>query len=283
MHRSMRLKHIDNHLIWVILFCLSLIWMRPVLSHAATFAVRISPPNFEIKAKPGEIVRKIITIENTDIETGVYNIRTADWDFNDKNGVVIHLQDKPLSPGSCRPWTRLERKQLKVASNRTKRYRFEVHVPEDIQDGACKFAIVLAPAPETVDAMKIGNLDMPILGSIAVIVYVTVGNAQPDVLLEGTKRIDQDGEPVPLLSLHNRGNAHARPFGSVRAKDSKGKTADFLVVPFPILPGETTDIQLAVDPRLSGIEKMSDLAFPISLKGVIEWDGGVTKIDTIIE
>ena len=228
-------------------------------------------------------MRNIITIENTDIETGIYTIRTADWDFNEKGGVVIHPPNKPLPRGSCRPWTRLERTRLEVASNRVKRYRFEVHVPEDVQDTACKFAIVVSPAPETVDAMKMGNLDMPILGSVAIIVYVTVGNARPDVFLEGVKKIYQDGEPVPVIRLHNRGNAHARPFGSILAKDSLGKAADLLVVPFPILPGESMDIELTADPRRSGIEKMSDLTFPISLKGQIEWDGGTTKIDAIIE
>ena len=257
--------------------------MRPALTHAGTFAVRISPPNFELKAKPGEVIREIITIENTDVETGVYDIRTADWAFNENSGVVIHPPDKPLSQGSCRPWTRLERTRLEVASNRIKRYRFEVHIPEDAQDGACKFAVVLSPAPETVDSMKMGNIDMPILGSIAVIVYVTVGEARPDIVVQGVKKIIQDEEPVPMLKLHNRGNAHARPFGSVKAQDSKGKTADLLVVPFPILPGETRDIQLTADSRLSGIEKMSELIFPISVKGMIEWDGGSTRIETTIE
>lgn len=283
MHRSMKLRHINNHLLWLFLICLSLIMIRPALTRAATFAVRISPPNFELKAKPGEIVRKIVTIENTDVETGIYNIRTADWDFYENGGVLIHPPNKPLPTGSCRPWTRLERRRLEVAPNRTKRYRFEVHVPQDAADGACKFAIVVSPAPETIDSMKMGNIDMPVLGSIAVIVYVTVGGAQPDLFLEGVKKIYQDGEPVPLFSLHNRGNSHARPFGSVTAKDSTGRTADLLVVPFPILPGETRDIQLSADPRLSGIEKISELTFPISLKGLIEWDGGRTKVDTTIE
>jgi len=283
MHRFMKLKRIDNYLKWVFIFFSGLVMTWPALTHAATFAVRISPPNFEIKAKPGEIVRRIITIENTDVEKGIYTIRTADWDLNQNGGVIVHPQDKALPMGSCRPWTRLERKRLEVGPSRTKRYRFEVHVPDNIGDSACKFAIVLAPSPETVDAMKMGNLDMPILGSIAVIVYVTVGNAQPDVILEGVKKIYQDGEPVPLCTLRNRGNAHARPFGMVMAKDSEGRTAELLVVPFPILPGETRDVQLTADPRLSGIEKMSELVFPISLKGLIEWDGGTTKVDQIIE
>ena len=283
MHRSMKLRRIDKHLFWLFLICLGLMVINPALTRAATFAVRISPPNFEIKAKPGEVVRNIITIENADVETGIYDIRTADWDFNENGGVLIHPPDKPLPQSSCRPWTRLERRRLEVASNRVKRYRFEVHVPEDVTDGACKFAIVVSPAPETVESMKMGNLDMPVLGAIAVIVYVTVGDAQPDLLLKDVKKIYQDGEPLPLFSLHNKGNAHARPFGSLSAKDSKGKTADLLVVPFPILPGETKDIQLTANPRLSGIEKMSELVFPISVKGLIEYDGGRIKVDTVIE
>ena len=283
MHRFMKLKRIDNLFLWLFLICLSLTVIMPALTRAATFAVRISPPNFELKAKPGEVVRNIITIENTDVETGIYNIRTADWDFNENNGVVIHPPNKPLPSESCRPWTRLERRRLEVSPNRIKNYRFEVHVPDDIQDGACKFAIVVSPAPETIESMKMGDLDMPVLGSIAVIVYVTVGKAKPDVVIVGVKKIIQDEEPVPLVTLHNKGHAHARPYGSLSARDSNGKRADLLVAPFPILPGDTEDIELTTDPRLSGIEKMSELTFPISLKGLIEWDGGNIKVDTIIE
>ena len=283
MHRFMKLKRIDNYSFWLFLICLSLLMVRTAVANAATFAVRISPPNFEIKAKPGEIVRNVIIIENTDVETGIYNIRTADWDFNENNGVIIQPPNKPLPQGSCRPWTRLERRRLEVASNRVKNYRFEVHVPEDAQDGACKFAILVSPAPETIESMKMGDLDMPVLGSIAVIVYVTVGKAKPDVVLVGVKKIIQDEEPVPLVTLHNKGNAHARPYGSLSARDSNGKRADLLVVPFPILPGDTEDIVLTADPRLSGIDKISELKFPIALKGLIEWDGGNARVDTVID
>jgi len=283
MHRFTKLKQNKIRWIGLLFFCFGLIMLRPAMTPAATFAVRISPPNFEINAQPGEIVRNVITIQNKDIETGIYHIRTADWEFNENNGVVIHRPDQPLAPGSCRPWTRLERRRLELAPNRVKHYRFEVHVPEDVQDGACKFAIVVSPAPETVDSVKIGNLDMPILGSIAVIVYVTVGDARPDLVLKAVKKIDQDGEPLPLLSLHNRGNAHARPFGGVAVEDATGKKADLIVVPFPILPGETRDIRLTAKPELSGIEKMSELTFPISLEGRIEWDGGNIEINTVIE
>lgn len=284
MHRFMKLKHTDQHWVVFIFSCLAVCVLLPGIVFGATFAVRISPPNFELKAKPGEILRNIITIENADMDTGIYSIRTADWDLNAQGGVIIHPQDKALASGSCRPWTRLERTKLQLVPGKAKRYRFEVHVPDDIQNGWCKFAIVVAPAPGTFDSMQMGNLSVPITGSIAVIVYVTVGDAAPDLVLEGAKRINTDGaEPLAMLSLKNRGNAHARPFGNLAVTDLNGKSAELMIIPFPVLPGETRDIQLGVDSRLSGIEKMSELVFPISLKGLIEWEGGSARINTSIK
>lgn len=249
----------------------------------AQFAVRISPPNFEFRAKPGQIIRDTILIENTDKDIGIYDVRTADWELNEDGGVVIYPPDRPLAPTSCRPWTRIERKKLKIAPGRYKRYRFEVHVPYDTPDGECRFTVVIGPSADTEDAMSTGNLKVPVVGSVAIIVYVTVGDAAADLSLEEAKRVNNGEKIAATLRLHNTGNAHARPSGSLKVKDAQGKSAELLIVSFPVLPGEARDIQLAVDPRLSGIESMDALTFPISLEGVVEWDRGTLKIDTIIE
>ena len=247
------------------------------------FAVRVSPPNFEFYAKAGQTIRDSILIENVDKNTGFYQIRTADWEINPEGGVIIHPQDQVLEATSCRPWTRIERRSLTLSPNRTKRYRFEVHVPEGAADGECRFAMVIAPDASTIDTMNMGTLKVPVLGSIAVIVYVTVGDARPDIQLVGVKRADVKGVQLPMIRLYNQGNAHARPYGSMTVRDAENKSAELLVVPFPILPGETRDIKLAVDDTLSGIANIEELMFPISLKGTIEWYGGMTKIDATIQ
>ena len=79
------------------------------------------------------------------------------------------------------------------------------------------------------------------------------------------------------------GKLHARPFGSVVVKDAGGRKAELLLSPFPILPAETRDIRLLADKEISGIETVEELAFPLYLKGLIEWDGGTYKVDTILE
>lgn len=248
----------------------------------ANFAARVSPPNFELKAKPGKILREIITIENADVETAVYQIRTADWALIGNSQVQIHPPDEPLTLKSCRPWTRIERKKLKLSPKKVKRYRFEVHVPEDAESGECRFAIVISPAPETLDAMELGNLKVPIMGAIAVIVYVTVGDAAPVLEYRGAY-LDKEKELVPVIQFFNSGNAHARPFGSIQVIDADSRKVDLLVSPFPILPGRKTGIKLMNNPQISGIESIEVLVPPLQLKGLVEWDGGRYKLDTVVE
>jgi len=260
-----------------VLFIVSILTM-PCKTEGATFAVRISPPNFELRAKPGDILREIITIENADTSPGIYQVRTADWELTEKGGVSYHSQDS-----SCRPWTRIERRKLKLLPGRIKRYRFEVHVPADAQDGECRFAVVISSSPETADAIKFESFNIPIAGAIAVFVYVTVGNAKPELEFKGANKKTGNGKTSLIVRLHNWGNAHARPFGSVIAKDAVGRKAELPLSSFPIMPGETRDIILFADKEMSGIENIDELIFPLYLKGLIEWDGGTYKVDTILE
>ena len=283
MRLSMKLNYTRHTLFPILILFFLLILAMPCKTESATFAVRISPPNFELKGKPGDVLREVITIENADTAPGIYQVRTADWELNKQGGVVIHPPDKPLAASSCRPWTRIERRTFKLLPKRIKRYRFEVHIPGDAQDGECRFAVVISPAPETIDAMKFGSFNVPVAGAIAVIIYVTVGNAKPELEFKGVNKKTSNGKTSLVVRLHNWGNAHARPFGSVIAKDADGRKAELPLSPFPVMPGETRDIRLFADKEMSGIENIDELIFPLYLKGLIEWDGGTYKVDTILE
>ena len=283
MHLFTKLNCTKQTVFLSLIFFLVSILALPCVTQSATFAARISPPNFELKAKPGDILREVITIENGDTSPAIYHIRTADWKLNEQGGVVIHPPDKPLEASSCRPWTRIEQRILKLPPNGIKRYRFEVHVPADAQDGESRFAVVISPAPETIDEMEFGSFKVPVAGAIAVIVYVAVGDAKPKLEFKGINKKNNNGKTFLTIRLHNWGNAHARPFGSVIVKDAEGKKAELLSMPFPILPGQTTDTNLAIDREISEIQNIEELKFPLHFKGLIEWDGGIYKVDTILE
>ena len=120
------------------------------------------------------------------------------------------------------------------------------------------------------------------MGAIAVIVYVTIGDAEPVLDYRGV-HLQKDKEFVPIIQFFNKGNAHARPFGSIQAIDANKRKVELIVSPFPILPGRLTDIKLTNNPQISGLKNIEDLSPPLQLKGLIEWEGGRYKLDAKVE
>ncbi|MGH8500434.1 MAG: hypothetical protein ACRERV_16735, partial [Methylococcales bacterium] len=53
--------------------------LMPATSYAQEFAVAISPPRIEDRAKAGSTYRTIIEINNTSKKVARYTMQTADW------------------------------------------------------------------------------------------------------------------------------------------------------------------------------------------------------------
>jgi fimbrial chaperone protein len=251
-------------------------------ANAGTFDVSISPPRIEQRAKPGKVARNTITITNFANEPGQYLLKTADWGLT-KEGRVTFNEGVP-NKRSCRPWVRIERRKLTVPAGATKGYRFEVHVPASIEAGECRFALLLSADPSTVDPVGLEGISIPLVGRVAVIVYVTVGKARPDLKVRGLEMRERQGKTVPVVILQNSGNAHGRPAGDVTAVDAGGRKTVLVVEQFPVLPGETRAVALRpVDlSNRGGPAAPVELKTPLTIRGKIQWDGGSVKIDQVL-
>lgn len=243
---------------------------------AAQFAAYVIPARFELTTRPGNIVKDVIEIGNDDIKGAEYAIKTADWTLKPDAGVDF-ITDS-LAPDSCRPWVRLERLNIRVAGKGKRRYRFEVHVPADAKPGLCRFAIMLEATDAGAPA-QIGNIQLPLLGRIGVIVYLRVGDAKPELSLEGIETRVINGRAIPVALFRNTGNAHARPEGMLAGVDGKGATLDFSVSPLPVLPGELRAVPIWVQGEAG---RSPILNFPVKLSGVIEWEGGKAKVESTL-
>ena len=255
----------------------------PTTTFAETrFNISASPPRFILKAKPGKTVREIVRFTNVDKGTGTYHLKTADWDLM-PNGAVKFFEGDPV-PGSCRPWVRIERRVLRIRGNSSKNFRFEMHVPKDAVLGECRFALLIAPDPKTVPPVRVGNIILPVVGRIGIIVYLRVGKAKPNLKVLGLSKGKLNKRTIPMLLVKNSGNAHGRPSGSLIAKDAKGRKLDLEVDQFPILPGKTRKVPLKpVNWTRKGHETVTfKLRFPMHIRGKIEWDGGSVKIDRVL-
>src|SRR5271154_1610965 len=147
---------------------------------AQGFAALVSPPRFELAAKPGKTLRSVIEVSNRSTAPARYLIHTADWTLSPDFSVTFH---DDLQPGSCRPWVAIERPEVEVPGGGTLRYRFEVAVPADAPAGECRFAVMIEGAKTSISRNQ--GMDIPINGRIGVIVYVAIGDGAPDIELLG--------------------------------------------------------------------------------------------------
>ena len=247
------------------------------LSEAFAFAGLVSPARFELKAKPGEVLTNILEIGNDASVADQFIVSTADWGLNNQGGVEFF---DALKPGSCRPWVRIERRTVNMAPRGMRKYRFEIHVPPDAPAQECRFAMVIEKAPENLPLVGAGNIQVPLQGRIGVIVYVAVGEVSPKLELRNVGMAKINGNQTVVATFFNGGNAHGRPEGILEGTDASGKKIDFTISPFPVLPGETRAV--AVWPQEDANGKPPEIAYPLRLRGTIEWEGGKGQIDTTV-
>lgn len=256
---------------WVGLLVLAAAVIPVRQPEAAGFAVLVTPPRFELRAQPGEVLRQVLEITNAGESPTRLGVQTAEWAFGDDGAVVF---SNPLAEGSCRPWSALEARELELAPGGRRRYRFEVAVPADAPEQECRFAILFEGDPESV-----GGLALPVAGRLAIIVYVAVGAARAELELLDHAIVAVDERSLPTLTVKNTGTAHTRLEGFVSGRDAAGRELVFAPQNSPVLPGQTRT--LALYPQGPEGEPPPEFSFPIRLAGRLEWSGQAMNLDEL--
>jgi hypothetical protein len=244
-------------------------------SLADGFAAVVSPPRFELAAKPGQTLRQVFELSNRSATPAPFLFHTADWTLAPDFGVTFMDE---LQPGSCRPWVALERPEAVLSAGATLRYRFEVAVPAEAPAGECSFGVLIEGKEPAI--ARSSGLQLPIAGRIGVIVYVTIGDAMPRLEILGPKTVSLNGRLLPTLRVRNAGTAHGRMSGFLSGTDAKGVRYDFNPSDFPILPGGETDVYLTPS---TATDDQPALTFPVTVQGTLEWGEQKTELNQRFE
>jgi hypothetical protein len=235
----------------------------PLLAQAQGFSALVSPPRVETAVKPGSTTRQVLEVTQVGNQPGRFRIYTADWKFSD-NGSLDFTE--ALTPGSCRPWVALERRELTVGANGKTRFRFEITPPPDAPATECTFAIMFEG--QDTSAVTQGNLSFPVSGRIGVIVYAGLPGTKAE--LQITKHyVGSDTARLPTLDIQNTGTAHARLAGMLTGVDAKGVALEFTPYTLPVLPGKTRPIALGANTENG--KPAASIAYPVTIKGTLEW------------
>jgi len=248
----------------------------PLNGGAEGFAVLVAPPRFELQANPGDTVSDHVEISNPGDSPITFLMRTADWDMTAEGAANFYPPE--LQPGSCRPWVRIERHKFRLPAQGKKRYRFQIQVPEDAPPGECRVALLVETPPEDAVQAQASSLTLPIRGRIAIVIYLAIGGAKPELEIRDLVLELHNEKPRPVIIVENTGNAHGRTAGFVEAIDATGKRLDFEITPLPILAGQTRRIPL-YQPTIDDRPPV-DFTTPLELSsGNLEWAEGNIKIE----
>ena len=239
---------------------------------AQGFAAGITPSRFELEAEPGALIRETVTIVNPGTADAEYLFRTVDWQLDEASGVQ-YVEDT-LAEGSCRPWVRLERRNVTIRAGASRNYRFEVQVPADAAPGLCRFAIMIEPSEAYTARIGDGEVSLPIVGRYAVIENL------------GLSRIDSSGLQLPAITVRNTGTAHDRASGQITAVDATDTRYSLVPSSFPVLPGRTETLAFLPETDTAGQSPLTlerQLQYPVRLNGRIEIGGQSIEIDATVE
>lgn len=236
---------------------------------AAGFSAAVAPPRFELQTQAGKVMRQSLEIFNASTKDEQYSIKTNDWSLKGNN---LAFYDA-LQTNSCRPWVKLERRKVTVRKSNKRNFRFEVHVPANVPSQECRFAIMVEGLSRAQTKIS-DSLSMPVNGRLAVIVYLSIGNAEPKLSIS---RLRLQGNQM-LADVKNIGKAHGRLQGTLAATDARGQQLDLSISSMPIMAGETRVLPLAA--HLNGKPHKGSVQGPIKVKGDLYWSKGVFAIDT---
>lgn len=255
-------------------------------ANANEFALSLSPPRFELSAKPGETIRAVAELSNASEAAAPLQFATAEWDLTPEGGVVL---SEELKPNSCRPWVAIERRQTVLKAKTQLRYRFEVTPPAEVAPTECRFAILVSGAESRVSPGE--NVSFPISGQLAIIVYVAVGDVKPQLRIVKADVVNINGAQLPVLMVENSGTAHGRLSAFLSSTDAAGVKREFSPSTLPILPGETRQIVLNVDEGGDALESSDKgtqaaakpISYPLKMTGTMNDSLSSYKFDAVFE
>ena len=261
---------------------------QPGTARADEFALSVSPPRFELTAKPGQTVRAVAELSNRSNARVDLKFATADWELTADGGVTL---SEALTPESCRRWVAIERRQTVLPGRTSLRYRFEVTPPADTPPTECRFAIVIAGGDSNVEPAE--DVKFPVSGQIALIVYVAVGDVKPSLRIVKAAVVEIGGVKTPVVMVENTGEAHGRLSAFLNGTDAAGVRREFSPSTLPILPGETRMIALNPDVGDSSLELEAEdaaisksagpIVFPVTITGTMNDSTSSFRFEGVFE
>jgi P pilus assembly chaperone PapD len=216
----------------------------PVLTFSAEVSISVSPIRVEHLVKQGEKGTDMISVTNDGTASTRLKVSIEDWTLTkDGNPMFMKVGGNPYS---CAEWIRINPVDFRIGPGQTREVRYTITVPQGIDEGGYRAAIIFETVPDVTPGEKIKRVFLK--GRIVTILYEVVGKPIPQGHANGLKA-ERKKEGIDfILSLQNTGKVHYRTKGSIAVKNEKGEKAFEVELPdVPVLPESEREIRVNYD------------------------------------
>jgi len=186
----------------------------------------------------------MISVTNDGTAPTRLRVSIEDWALTrDGNPMFMKAEN---SRYSCAEWIRINPVDFRLAPGQTREVRYTIAVPQGVEDGGYRAAIIFETVPDVTPGEKVKRVFLR--GRIVTILYELVGKPTPEGHSKGL-RVELKKEGVDLIvALQNTGKVHYRTKGSITVKDSDGKKAFEVDMPdVPVLPESEREVKVSYD------------------------------------
>ena len=216
----------------------------PSLGFPAGVSLSVAPVRVEHLVQQGERGTDMILVTNDGTASTRVKVSIEDWTLTRDGSPMFMKAEK--NPYSCADWIRINPVDFRIPAGQTKEVRYTVTVPQGIEDGGYRAAIIFETVPDVTPGEK--KKRMLIKGRIATILYEVVGKLTPQGHAKSLRaEPKKDGIDFVLL-LENTGKVHFRTKGIISVTDSNGGKAFEVEIPeAPVLPGTEREMRAPYD------------------------------------
>ena len=213
-------------------------------SFSAEVSVSVSPIRVEHLVKQGEKGTDMISVTNDGTDPTRLRVSVEDWALTRDGNPMFMKAEK--NRYSCAEWIRINPVDFRLSPGQTREVRYTVTVPQGVEDGGYRAAIIFETVPDMTPGEKVKRVFLR--GRIVTILYELVGKPTPEGHSNGMKvELKKDGVDF-IVALQNTGKVHYRTKGSITVKDSDGKKAFEVDIPdVPVLPESEREVKVNYD------------------------------------
>lgn len=205
------------------------------------YALTLSPPIFDLKALPGEVITASLVLENeTDAALNLFGEVEA---FNSaaKEGEAEFYPSREGLPS----WIELSEKEISLAPKESKRIVLKISVPKEAAGGSYYAAAFWGAAPSG-DASS----GAAVASRLGALIFLRVNGAIAEELelldFRAVKKINTSLPAIFETKIKNNGNVYLAPKGEIVIKTWTGKNV--ATIPWNeagarVLPGTTRTIE----------------------------------------